>query len=271
MLQPLLPGTPGDELEPDTHERMWRSIGQEMRRIHGVPVGGYGETVQAMTAGGKAGWREYLAYNLGELTDRDPLLPLGLLDRDAQAQLRERFTDLTRGPTRLGLCHGDLSLKNVIVDDGSVQVIDYTAGKLDLIGLSNATRADVETALELVDVAGVQNAYSILDRTHDDVIELCRDRKMAFVPFFPLGYAFTGGPKKLAADPHIAQTAAKHESPPPRSRSPGCSNRYDRMLLIPGTTSVAHLEENLAAADLALDDEDLETLERVEPVGHPLG
>jgi len=152
-----------------------------------------------------------------------------------------------------------------------VQVIDYTAGKLDLIGLSNATRADVETALELVDVAGVQNAYSILDRTHDDVIELCRDRKMAFVPFFPLGYAFTGGPKKLAADPHIAQTAAKHESPPPRSRSPGCSNRYDRMLLIPGTTSVAHLEENLAAADLALDDEDLETLERVEPVGHPLG
>ncbi len=78
-----------------------------------------------MTAGGKAGWREYLAYNLGELTDRDPLLHLGLLDRDAQAQLRERFTDLTRGPTRLGLCHGDLSLKNVIVDDGSVQVIDW--------------------------------------------------------------------------------------------------------------------------------------------------
>ena len=63
--------------------------------------------------------------NLGELTDRDPLLHLGLLDRDAQAQLRESFTDLTRGPTRLGLCHGDLSLKNVIVDDGSVQVIDW--------------------------------------------------------------------------------------------------------------------------------------------------
>jgi len=140
MLQPLLLGTPGDDLGPDTHERMWRSIGQEMRRIHGVPVGEFGETVHAMTAGGKAGWREYLAYNLGELTDRDPLLPLGLLDRAAQAQLRERFTDLTRGPTRLGLCHGDLSLKNVIVDDGSVQVIDYTAGKLDLIGLSNATR-----------------------------------------------------------------------------------------------------------------------------------
>ena len=125
MLQPLLPGTPGDELEPDTHERVWRSIGQEMHRIHGVPVGGFGETVHAMTAGGRAGWREYLAYNLGELTDRDPLLHLGLLDRDAQAQLRERFTDLTRGPTRLGLCHGDLSLKNVIVDDGSVQVIDW--------------------------------------------------------------------------------------------------------------------------------------------------
>ena len=89
---------------------------------------------------------------------------------------------------------------------------------------------------------------------------------MAFVPFFPLGSAFTGGPKKLAADPHTAQAAAKHDVTPSQVALAWLLNRYDRMLLIPGTTSVAHLEENLAAADLALDDEDLETLERVEPV-----
>lgn len=133
---------------------------------------------------------------------------------------RERFTDLTRGPTRLGLCHGDLSLKNVIVDDGSVQVIDYTAGKLDLIGLSNATRADVETALELVDVAGVQNAYSILDRTHDDVIELCRDRSCR---------SSRSAPRSPAARRSSPRTRTSRRprpsttSPPPRSHWPGCS------------------------------------------------
>ncbi len=125
MLQPFLPGTPGDQLPPDTHERVWRSIGKAMRRIHSVPVGGFGESVRAIAAGGETGWRKYVAYNLAELTDRDPLLHLGLLDRDAQAQLRERFADLALRTPRLGLCHGDLSLKNVIVDHGSVQIIDW--------------------------------------------------------------------------------------------------------------------------------------------------
>jgi len=146
-----------------------------------------------------------------------------------------------------------------------------TEGKLDLIGLSNATREGVETALELVDLASVQNAYSVLDRTHDDVLDLCRDRQIAFVPFFPLGSAFTGGPKKLAADPAIARTAAKHDGTPTQVALAWLLNRYDRMLLIPGTTSVTHLEENLAAGDVTLDDDDLQTLERVEPAGNPMG
>ena len=146
-----------------------------------------------------------------------------------------------------------------------------TEGKLDLIGLSNATREGVETALELVDLASVQNAYSVLDRTHDDVLDLCRDRQIAFVPFFPLGSAFTGGPKKLAADPAIARTAAKHDVTPTQVALAWLLNRYDRMLLIPGTTSVTHLEENLAAGNVTLDDDDLQTLERVEPAGNPMG
>ena len=66
-------------------------------------------------------------------------------------------------------------------------------GKLELIGLSNVTRAHVEEALELVPIAGVQNRYSVLDRSNEDVLELCRERGLAFVPFFPLGSAFMGG------------------------------------------------------------------------------
>ena len=105
-------------------------------------------------------------------------------------------------------------------------------GKLDLIGLSNASREAVERALELVDLGEVQNAYSILDRGHEPVLDLCREREIA-----------------------LAWLLA----------------RYDRMLLIPGTTSVAHLEENLAAGDVELDDADMTTLAAVEEVGSPLG
>src|SRR3954463_11044575 len=70
-------------------------------------------------------------------------------------------------------------------------------GKLELIGLSNVTRATVEEALDLVDIACVQNSYSIMERAAEDVLELCAERGLAFVPFFPLGSAFTGGPAKL--------------------------------------------------------------------------
>jgi aryl-alcohol dehydrogenase-like predicted oxidoreductase len=143
-------------------------------------------------------------------------------------------------------------------------------GKLELIGISNVSRARAEEALELVDLAGVQNAYSILDRSGEDVLELSRERDIAFVPFFPLGSAFTGGPAKLAADPAIARVAAKHDATPSQIALAWLLHRDERILLIPGTTSVAHLEENLAAADVTLDADDLADLDDVTPAANPL-
>jgi pyridoxine 4-dehydrogenase len=143
-------------------------------------------------------------------------------------------------------------------------------GKLELIGLSNATHAHLEEALELVPIAGVQNQYSILDRSNEDVLEACRERGLAFVPFFPLGSAFTGGPTKLAQDAAIARVSAKHGATPSQVALAWLLHRDERILLIPGTSSVAHLEENLAAADVELDTEDLTALEHVEPAGTPL-
>jgi pyridoxine 4-dehydrogenase len=142
-------------------------------------------------------------------------------------------------------------------------------GKLDLIGVSNVTVEGVERALELVSLGEVQNAYSIVNRGDDPLVELCREHAIAFVPFFPLGSAFTGGPKQLAADPAIAAVADKHGASPSQVALAWLLARYDRMLLIPGTTSVAHLEENLAAGDVELDADDLEALEGVEAVGSP--
>jgi aryl-alcohol dehydrogenase-like predicted oxidoreductase len=80
-------------------------------------------------------------------------------------------------------------------------------GKLDLIGVSNVTRAGLELALEQVELGEVQNSFGILDRAHDDLVDLCAEREIAFVPFFPLGSAFGAGPRALAENQAIAGRA----------------------------------------------------------------
>ena len=136
-------------------------------------------------------------------------------------------------------------------------------GKLDLIGLSNVDQAQVQLALEFVDVAGIQNGYSIVDRQDDQMVEFAREREIAFVPFFPLGSAFRGGPARLAAEATVVQVADRHGVTPAQIALAWLLARYDRMLLIPGTSSVSHLEENVAAIKVELDDVDLAALDRV--------
>jgi aryl-alcohol dehydrogenase-like predicted oxidoreductase len=138
------------------------------------------------------------------------------------------------------------------------------AGKLDLIGLSNVDRAQVQLALEFVDVSEIQNAYSIIDRQDDQLVEFAREREIAFVPFFPLGSAVRGGPARLAAEATIVQVADKHGATPTQIALAWLLSRSDRILLIPGTSSVAHLEENMAAIAVELDPDDLAALDRVE-------
>jgi pyridoxine 4-dehydrogenase len=142
-------------------------------------------------------------------------------------------------------------------------------GKIALIGISSVTRATAEEALALVDIACVQNSYSIMERGGEDLLELCAERDLAFVPFFPLGSAFTGGPTKLAADSEVARVAAKHGATPSQVALAWLLRRDEHILLIPGTSSTSHLEENVAAAELELDADDLEALDAVQPAGNP--
>jgi aryl-alcohol dehydrogenase-like predicted oxidoreductase len=142
-------------------------------------------------------------------------------------------------------------------------------GKLDLIGISTASLDVVQAALEVTPLAEVQNAFSIVNRDDQPVIELCREHAIAYVPYYPLGSAFIGGPAALAADPAIASVAAKHGVTAPQIALAWLLDHYDRMLLIPGTSSVAHLEENVAAGAIQLDDDDLATLENATQIGGP--
>jgi pyridoxine 4-dehydrogenase len=144
------------------------------------------------------------------------------------------------------------------------------AGKIDLIGVSSVGVDTVRTAIETVGIGEVQNPFSILDRSDAEVLELCRQHDVSYVPYFPLGSAFTGGPQAIAADPHISAVATKHGVAASQVALAWLLAQYDRLLLIPGTKSVAHLEENMAVLDVELDADDLAELEQVQPVsvGH---
>ncbi|HEY5430392.1 MAG TPA: aldo/keto reductase [Solirubrobacteraceae bacterium] len=143
-------------------------------------------------------------------------------------------------------------------------------GKLDLIGISEAGADAIGRVFDLVDVAEVQNAYSVVNRSGEDVLELCVAREIAFVPYFPLGSAFSGGPSRLAQDPVISGVAQRRGITATQVALAWLLSRYERMLLIPGTSSVQHLEENMAAADVELDEQDLAALENATQLGHPL-
>jgi pyridoxine 4-dehydrogenase len=142
-------------------------------------------------------------------------------------------------------------------------------GKLDLIGISTVSADVVEAALAITPIAEVQNAFSIVNREDQPVIDLCREHEIAYVPYYPLGSAFIGGPAALAADPAIASVAAKHRVSPAQIALAWLLAHYDRMLLIPGTSSVAHLEKNLAVGNIQLDDDDLATLDDATQIGGP--
>src|SRR5487761_570808 len=136
--------------------------------------------------------------------------------------------------------------QRVDLDD---QLAELTAlrdeGKIGGIGLSNVSAGQLRQALS-AGIACVQNSYSVLDRTAEPVLDLCRAHGIAWVPFFPLGSAFPGMPK-VTDDPTVAAIAAELGVTPAQVGLAWQLAHYDHTLLIPGTANPAHLAENLAA------------------------
>ena len=116
---------------------------------------------------------------------------------------------------------------------------------------------DVKELQQIAPVACVQNAYNLAHREDDDFIDSLDEQGIFYVPFFPLG-GFS--PLAIAA---VDDVATKHGATSMQVALAWLLQRSPNILLIPGTSSVAHLEENLAAGRLTLDDEDLAVLDRV--------
>jgi pyridoxine 4-dehydrogenase len=127
-------------------------------------------------------------------------------------------------------------------------------GLIGAIGLSNVDIGQYRAARSRVDVTCVQNPYNLAETPHADVFEACRADGVAFVPFFPLGSAFHAENPVLTAPPVVA-TAQRLGTTPAQIALAWLLHLAPNVLLIPGTSSLGHLEENLAAADVVLDDE----------------
>ncbi|GIJ31856.1 aldo/keto reductase [Micromonospora sediminimaris] len=128
-------------------------------------------------------------------------------------------------------------------------------GKIRHIGLSEVTVDQIEAARRIVPIVSVQNLYNLANRDAEDVLDHCERHDLAFIPWFPIAtgdLARPGGP--------LDAVAAEHDATPAQLALAWLLRRSPVMLPIPGTSSVAHLEENVAAAQVKLTDAEYERL-----------
>ena len=146
----------------------------------------------------------------------------------------------------------------VVSFDSSVETLAELRdeGKIRLVALSNVTREHIERARTIVPIVSVQNRYSFADREWDYVVEYCQRSGLAFIPWFPLGAG------KVAGEV-LNRIAKAHGASPTQIALAWLLKRSPIMLPIPGTSSVEHLEPNVAASSLRLTEEEFAELSEV--------
>lgn len=132
-------------------------------------------------------------------------------------------------------------------------------GLIEAFGVSNVTTEQARSALDAGAVC-VQNAYNLIHRDDEATLHLCVDRGIAYVPFFPLGSAFPDIPKVTESDV-VQQVAQRVGSTAAQVGLAWLLQRSANVLLIPGTSSLRHLEENVAAASVSLSEQDIAELD----------
>jgi pyridoxine 4-dehydrogenase len=145
----------------------------------------------------------------------------------------------------------------VVPFDASIETLAnmQSEGKIRLVGLSNVTVEHIERARKIVPIVSVQNRYSFADREWDNVVDYCERNGIAFIPWFPLGAGRVAG--RL-----LERIAKARKVKPVQIALAWLLKRSPIMLPIPGTSSIAHLEENVEAASLRLSEK-----ERLELTG----
>ena len=128
-------------------------------------------------------------------------------------------------------------------------------GKIAHVGLSNVTVDELRRAQDIVPIVSVQNRYNIVERADEDVLQACESNGLAFIPWLPLNT------RKVSKTSLITDVAKSHDATPAQVALAWLLAHSPAMLPIPGTSSVSHLTENVAAADLRLSNDELGRLD----------
>lgn len=129
------------------------------------------------------------------------------------------------------------------------------AGKIRHIGVSNVSATELARARNVVEIVSVQNCYNLRDRSSDGLIDICAGAGIAFIPWYPLAAGRLAGPGSA-----LARIAQSHHAKPSQIALAWLLQRSPVMLPIPGTSSIAHFEENLGALSIRLSAGELQTL-----------
>jgi pyridoxine 4-dehydrogenase len=189
-------------------------------------------------------------------------LPIDPADyrKDIEANLRTLGVDQLAG-VNLRLIDSDRPDER-FDDQLSVMIAARDDGLIGGIGLSNVTREHLLHALERTEIACVQNAFSLVDRSSAPVLQECTARGIAFVPFFSLRSPFAP-PNQVLGHDLVQEAAQRLGRTPAQVALAWTLSVAPNVLLIPGTSSVPHLEQNFAVADIALDDDTREQLDAI--------
>lgn len=154
--------------------------------------------------------------------------------------------------------------QRVNLDDQLAEMIALRdESKIGGIGISNITLAQLRQALP-ADIVCVQNAYSLLNRGDEPLLDLCREHDITWVPFFPLGSAGFPGVDSVTSHPDVIETASKLSVTPAQVGLAWLLAHAPNILLIPGTSNPDHLAENVATSDIHLNPEIMDTLDNIE-------
>ncbi|MEO1133507.1 MAG: aldo/keto reductase [Cyanobacteria bacterium J06639_1] len=134
-------------------------------------------------------------------------------------------------------------------------------GKLRHIGLSNVTLEQVREAQEIAPIASIQNRFGLLERSHEALLDYSTTEGIAFIPYGSLGaHPLKRGAPIAQAEGAIAQIARRHDTTPTQIALAWLLHRAPNIILIPGTTTIEHLEDNINAASIHLSESEFEQL-----------
>ena len=137
-------------------------------------------------------------------------------------------------------------------------------GKIRHIGISNVTLEQIQEARSIVEIASVQNRFSFSDRTNQDILDYCTQNKIAFIPYGSLGaHPLKRGAPLANAEGTIAEIAKQKDVKPNQIALAWLLHYAPNIILIPGTTTISHLEENIAATSITLTPEEMTILNQV--------